>query len=99
MRYPLCRRVLALAVAVAAFALPVLAQEFRASLTGHVTDPSGAVISGAAGKVKSQQTGPEPTATTTEGGAYAISSLLPGRYTVTVEAQGFKSAVSENLEL
>ena len=99
MRFTPCRRTLALAVAVVAFALPAFAQEFRASLTGHITDPAGAAIPNATIRVRNQQTGQETTATTSEEGRYTVPSLLPGRYTVTVEATGFKSAVSENLEL
>src|SRR5215210_4860834 len=93
------RRVLAVAVATLALASIAIGQEFRASLTGHVTDPTGAVVNGATVRVKNTQTGQETTATTTEDGDYMVPSLLPGTYTVTVEAQGFKSAVSENLEL
>src|SRR5215218_10367211 len=99
MRFIPCKRVLALAVAVVALASSALGQEFRASLTGHVSDPAGAVITGATVRVKNQQTGQETTATTTDEGDYNVPSLLPGRYTVTVEASGFKSAVSQNLEL
>ncbi|HEV2762650.1 MAG TPA: carboxypeptidase regulatory-like domain-containing protein, partial [Pyrinomonadaceae bacterium] len=86
-------------MAALAFALPLFAQEFRASLTGHITDPAGAAVPGATVKVRSQQTGQESTATTSEDGSYNIPSLLPGMYTVTVEAAGFKTASSENLEL
>jgi hypothetical protein len=82
-----------------ASALVCYGQEFRASLTGHVGDPAGAVIPGANVRVRNQQTGQENTATTTEDGNYTVPSLLPGVYTVTVEAAGFKSAVTENLEL
>lgn len=94
-----CKRVLGLAVVLVALTIPAIAQEFRASLTGHVSDPAGAVIAGATVKVRSQQTGQETTATTTEDGNYTVPSLLPGAYTVTVEATGFKSSVTENLEL
>ena len=99
MRFTPFRRMLASAFAAVMLASPASAQEFRASLNGHVSDPSGAVISGAAVRVRSQQTGQETTATTTEDGNYTVPSLLPGAYTVTVEAQGFKSSVTENLEL
>ncbi|HWS87932.1 MAG TPA: TonB-dependent receptor [Pyrinomonadaceae bacterium] len=84
---------------VLASALVCFGQEFRASLTGHVSDPAGAVIPGATVRVRSNQTGQETTGTTTEDGNYTVPSLLPGVYTVTVEAQGFKSSVTENLEL
>ncbi|HVG39114.1 MAG TPA: carboxypeptidase regulatory-like domain-containing protein [Pyrinomonadaceae bacterium] len=76
-----------------------LAQEFRATLTGNITDPQGAVVVGAKITVKNLQTGDETSATSSDEGSYTIPSLLPGRYNVTVEAQGFKKQVSENVEL
>jgi hypothetical protein len=99
MRVAPCRRLLVLAFALLAFALPTPAQEFRASLTGHITDPAGAAIPGATVRVKNQQTGQETTTTTSGEGSYTVNTLQPGMYTVTVEAQGFKSAVSDNLQL
>lgn len=95
------RHLFAFAAAVLALVLPLSssAQEFRATLTGHVSDPAGAVISGATVRVANTQTGQETVATTTEDGNYNVPSLLPGLYKVTVEASGFKSSVTENLEL
>ena len=99
MKYPLCRRMLALFLSVCTLALPAFGQEFRATLTGHVTDPAGAAVANATVRVRSQQTGQETTTTTSDEGSYTVPSLQPGRYRVTVEASGFKSAVNENLEL
>src|SRR5207237_5612543 len=93
------RRALALAVASFALALPSFAQEFRATLTGHVTDPAGAAVPGATVTAKNQQTNEEKSATTSEEGNYTIPLLQPGKYTVTVQAQGFKQAVSDVVEL
>ncbi|HEY0082994.1 MAG TPA: carboxypeptidase-like regulatory domain-containing protein, partial [Pyrinomonadaceae bacterium] len=76
-----------------------LAQEFRATLTGNITDPQGAAVVGAKVTVKNQQTGDETVVTSGDEGSYTAPSLLPGRYTVTVEATGFKTQVSENVEL
>jgi hypothetical protein len=93
------------ALAVAAFALALAlplsssAQEFRATLTGHVTDPAGAAVKGAHVTVRNQDTNEEKTADTSEEGNYTIPLLQPGRYTVSVQAQGFKQAVSDIVEL
>ncbi|HEX5483935.1 MAG TPA: carboxypeptidase-like regulatory domain-containing protein, partial [Terriglobia bacterium] len=73
------------------------AQEYRASLTGQVTDPSGAVIPHAKVTAVMNSTHQSYTATTTGAGVYFINYVLPGTYTITVEAQGFKTAVQENV--
>ena len=63
-------------------------------LTGTVTDPSGAVVSGATVTLKSDATGATRTATTNGSGAYRFSLLQPGNYTVTADASGFSKAQS-----
>jgi Carboxypeptidase regulatory-like domain len=99
MKYFPIRRTLALALAVFALALPSLAQESRATLTGRVSDPAGAAIAGAAVSITNQQTNITTTATTGDEGNYTVPFLMPGRYTVKVEKQGFKTAESDIVEL
>jgi hypothetical protein len=65
------------------------AQEFRGSLTGQVTDPGGAAISGAAVLLTSVDTGAVSKTTTTPQGFYTIPFLAPGGYTLEVSAPGF----------
>lgn len=75
------------------------AQEFRATLSGRVTDPTGAVVVNAtvtAVEVSSKTT---YTAQTTNDGNYYIPYVLPGTYTVNVTAKGFKTAVQDNVRL
>src|SRR5262249_18440049 len=74
-------------------------QEFRGSIKGQVTDPSGAIIP--ATKMAALREAPqEPyTATTNSAGAYSIPYVLPGVYKITVEAPGFKRAASEAVTL
>jgi hypothetical protein len=62
----------------------VLAQEFRATLTGSVTDPSGAVIPNAEVKAVNNDTGSVYTAKSSNAGVYYIPYMLPGTYTVSV---------------
>jgi hypothetical protein len=62
------------------------------ALTGNVTDPSGAVISGAAVTLTSLATGQVRTATTDASGSYKFSLLPPGAYSVKFTANGFKTA-------
>ncbi|HEX8117097.1 MAG TPA: carboxypeptidase-like regulatory domain-containing protein, partial [Pyrinomonadaceae bacterium] len=64
-------------------------QESRATLTGTVNDPNGAAVQNATVTATNQQTGLSTTANTTGEGNYTITPLIPGRYTVAVEAQGF----------
>src|SRR5262245_25695459 len=75
------------------------AQEFRASITGEVSDSSGSPIP----KVKVVSTNIETNvsfeAVTNESGRYTIGFMLPGKYTVTVEQTGFKKFVRENVVL
>lgn len=70
-----------------------------ASLRGLVTDPSGAVVPRATVLVNGQPNGPSRTTTTNGQGLYQIGGLPPGRYTVTVKAQGFAPSVKENVVL
>ena len=61
-------------------------------LTGTVTDPSGAVVSGASVTLKSVATGSTQTTTTNANGTYRFSLLPPGSYNISVTAQGFSKA-------
>ncbi|MGA2263160.1 MAG: carboxypeptidase regulatory-like domain-containing protein, partial [Acidobacteriota bacterium] len=77
------------------FGAPLGAQQPTGSITGMVTDPSAAVIPGAAVTVTNKATDMTLKLSTTAAGVYTASSLLPGAYEVRVEAQGFKTAVLE----
>ncbi len=77
----------------------VFAQEFRATLTGEVTDPSGATVGQAQVLAVNRDTQQNYPATTTDKGVYFIPYVLPGTYTVTVTAPGFKKQVQDNVVL
>ena len=62
------------------------------SIQGVVTDPTGAVVSGAKISINNKATGRVITTTTTSAGAYASGALTPGNYTLRVEAQGFSTS-------
>src|SRR5688500_299264 len=64
-----------------------------AAITGVVVDSAGLVIPGADVVVKNNGTGEEFRTVTSDGGVFAVPSMITGRYTVTVALQGFKSAV------
>ncbi|HEX4004449.1 MAG TPA: TonB-dependent receptor [Candidatus Acidoferrales bacterium] len=62
------------------------------ALAGTVTDPSGAVISGATVTATSLETGQTRTTTSDANGLYKFSLLPPGNYSVKFSATGFKTA-------
>src|SRR5579884_780305 len=62
------------------------------SIQGTVTDQSGALVSGAKVIITNKANGQSLTVNTTSAGAYASGALIPGNYTVRIEAQGFKTA-------
>jgi Cna protein B-type domain. len=67
------------------------AQEVTATVTGTVTDSSGAAVAGATVAVKSVERGVVYDTTTNDSGLYHISQLPVGRYEVRVEKPGFSS--------
>jgi hypothetical protein len=80
-------------------ASPALAQLNRGSITGVVTDPTGAAIVSAKITVVHQQTNMTFGTTTTETGNYTLPGLDIGRYRVEAETSGFKRAVRDSVEL
>jgi len=70
-----------------------------ATLTGRITDATGAVVPSANVTVVQVDTNFTFKATTNEEGLYRVLSLNPGRYRVTVETQGFKKVVRDDVEL
>jgi hypothetical protein len=81
------------------FAPRIAAQGLFGTVSGVVTDPSGAVVPGATVKVTNVNTNVVTTLTTNNVGAYNATSLNPGTYNVQAEAQGFKTAVVSNIAL
>lgn len=73
------------------------AQDFRATVSGQVTDPSGAAISGASVKAINFETGETKEAQTTAEGSYTIPYLNPGLYNFEVSATGFQTLKREKI--
>jgi len=80
---------------VAAVSLP--AQTFRGTILGAVTDPSGAVVAGAAVTVKNLGTGLERSTETSADGSYALRELPIGSYSVTITLTGFQTFVTNGV--
>src|SRR5690242_10304570 len=68
------------------------AQTFRGTILGTVTDPSGALVSGAKVTVKNVATGLERSTQTSADGSYSIPELPIGTYTVTITQPGFQTS-------
>ena len=80
------RIVLALVLSAAA----ALAQSQQASISGEVTDSTGAALVGARVTATNTATNVATTAVSNEAGAYLVSNLEIGEYTVTVDHDGFR---------
>lgn len=78
---------------------PAWTQDFRASLNGLISDAAGAVVTGARVKARNVETNVVSEVVTNDTGRYSIPFLIPGKYTVEVEASGFKKFIRENVEL
>ncbi len=79
------------------FSTSLLAQTFRGTILGTVTDPQGAVVAGAKVTVHNVDTGLERTTQTSADGSYSLPELPIGTYTVTVTQSGFQTAVTSNV--
>src|SRR5687768_11425448 len=77
--------------------IPVVAQTFRGSIQGTVTDSTGAVIEGAQVTVKNLDTGLERRVTTDQTGFFVVRELPIGNYQVAVEKQGFQRSVAASV--
>jgi hypothetical protein len=73
------------------------AQAGRGSISGLVTDPSGAIIPDVRIVAQSQATGLKLSTVSTAAGLYSFVSLAPGQYQVTAIAKGFETLVSKNI--
>jgi Carboxypeptidase regulatory-like domain len=74
-------------------------QEFRATITGRVTDSTGAVIPKAVVVITNTDTGVKTTSATDSGGTYSVPFLLPGTYSVSASAPGFGNFVHDGIKL
>ncbi len=74
-------------------------QVLYGSLTGIVTDPSGAVIPGAKVDVLNVGTGATREASTGERGTFLFNNLEVGTYKITVEAASFQTMALDNVQV
>src|SRR5260370_4506871 len=83
----------------AAFALAAIGQVTTGRLEGTVTDPQGAAVPAAAGKVVNTQNGQNLNLVTDYKGFWALPSLPTALYTVTVDQPGLKTFTIQNVNI
>lgn len=93
------RKLICLAVWLAAETLRMLAAGPEGSIIGNVTDPSGRVVPQAQVTIRNQATNAERKVQTYQNGEYSAPLLPPGNYEVAVTAPGFQRAVHGNVTL
>lgn len=76
-----------------------LAQTYTATVTGTITDQAGAAVPGAKVTAVNQGTKLEYNAQSSDSGVYTIPFLPVGTYVLTIEANGFKKLVSNEIVL
>jgi hypothetical protein len=91
-------------IALAIFSLLLIptgafAQEFRATISGTVTDATGAVVPGASIMVTETQTGTINRTTSDNAGQYVVPFLLPGNYAISVTKKGFETLTRAGVTL
>jgi len=81
-------------IAIVLTATSLMAQTFRGTILGTVTDVTGAWVSGAAVKIKNLDTGLERATQTSADGSYNVPELPIGNYAVTITQGGFQTSVT-----
>src|SRR5437870_1294889 len=82
-----------LALTVAAFTIPLLAQTGRGKISGTVLDPSGAAVPAAKIQIVGTETNVTYGAETNGVGQYSLPNIPPGTYRVTATKEGFAATV------
>jgi hypothetical protein len=90
---------LALMTLAALFTPAANAQTFNASVSGIVSDPTGAVAPNVKITVTDNARGTQYSATTNQDGVFLINNLIPSTYKVTAEAAGFQTYVLNSYPL
>src|ERR1039458_9607441 len=78
---------------------PAWSQVAGATLSGTVTDESGAVVVNARVSVKNTETGETRAGTSDSAGFYSVPNLLPGNYEIAASAQGFSTQLQTGIIL
>src|SRR3954471_23972216 len=90
---PLASFVIILMCALAGFA------QFGAGVQGTVTDPAGGTVAGATVTLTNKDRSQSQTTTTSDAGFYRFTGLAPGLYSISVEQQGFKRRLVDDVKV
>ena len=82
-----------------ALPITVFGQGYFGTVSGTITDSSGAVVPGVKATLADQQKGYKFAATSDNTGRYVFTSIPPGLYSVSAEVEGFEKAVRTNITL
>ena len=81
------------------FATSAWAQSFLGSINGTVYDATGAGVPQAKVALTETTTGVQRSTSSNDGGAYLFADLVPGTYSLTIRAAGFKEVKSSDIIL
>jgi peptidoglycan/LPS O-acetylase OafA/YrhL len=79
------------------WAVTAVAQHTTGTIRGQVLDPAGATVAASQVSITNEATGVVQTSTTSSAGTYEFPSVLPGTYTLSVEAAGFKKYLKKGI--
>ncbi len=79
--------------------LALFSQEFRGTMTGSITDATGALIAGAKVTVSETQTGAKVETVSDSAGQYTAPFLAPGDYQIAVRMTGFKEFIRKGVHV
>ena len=78
---------------------PGYAQQGTTEVRGRVLDPQGALLPGVTVTVRNQDTGMFRETVSNDDGTFLVNGIVPGRYEIAAELQGFKKFVRRDMEL
>ncbi|HWZ29991.1 MAG TPA: carboxypeptidase-like regulatory domain-containing protein [Bryobacteraceae bacterium] len=80
-------------------AVPVFSQEFRSTLSGAITDPTGAAVPNAKVLATEERTGTKLQTVSDAAGQYVLPFLAPGEYSISVQFAGFKEFIRKSVHV
>jgi Carboxypeptidase regulatory-like domain/TonB dependent receptor-like, beta-barrel len=95
----LTSEILVITLAVFIWTTSAHGQVLYGSMVGNVTDPNGAAVPGAKVEAVNVGTRASKSTTTDENGAFSLTDLTPGTYSVTVSAASFKKDLHETVQI
>ncbi len=93
------RKVFLLAIMLLSFSLIAFAQTSRGTVTGTITDPSGAVIPGATIDLLNKATNQTRTTVSNDSGVYRFDAIDLGNYDLTIKSGGFKQVTNAGIQI